>query len=274
MKKLFLITVVFFGYINLKAQEDTTTIKLSKDFKILIITPRNSDTIKEISVTGDAIIAKDSIKNKKKKKKFNGHYSGIEFGLNGFMYNYNFNLPDKYSLIDLNYNYSKNFNLNLIEKSINLCKHKLGIVTGLGFNYKNFRFKNNVNIYDTSATLTYLLDTIEKYSVNKLTIFSVSVPLLLELSIPVGSKNDRFYINAGVGGELKMKSYTRQTLTGDKRTIKDKRDYYLMPVQTNIQLRIGFNDFGLYLSYYPFYLFRKNKGPEINTWSAGIGLYF
>ncbi|MCX7955134.1 MAG: hypothetical protein N3A01_08105 [Bacteroidales bacterium] len=274
MKRLVLMLAIFSGVIKLNAQEDTTIIKLGKDLKILIVKPKASDTIKEVVISGDIATGKDTTTTKKKKKMFKGHFSGIEFGVNGFMYNYEFNLPVQYSLLDLNYNYSKNFNLNIIEESINLCNNKLGIVTGLGLNYKNFRFKNNVNIYDTSHTLTYVLDTINKYSVNKLTIFSISVPLLLEINIPVGKKTDKFYLNAGVGGELKVKSHTRQTFSGDHRTIKEKRNYYLLPLQANFQLRFGFNDFGLYFNYYPFYLFQKNKGPEFNVWSAGIGLYF
>ena len=97
------------------------------------------------------------------------------------------------------------------------------------------------------------------------------VPILLEFQIPL--KKEDLYISGGIEGGVKITAKMKnKTADGDKK--KDRDDFYINPFTYNLAARIGFGDFGLYGTYQMQSLFKKNKGPELYPFAAGITFNF
>ncbi len=92
---------------------------------------------------------------RKYRNKFNGHWAGLDIGLNGYLNangNMNFSKEDNY--LDLLMSKSVFFGINFLEQNIRLTKNqKWGIITGLGWEFHNYRFSNDVMITPDSSSI-------------------------------------------------------------------------------------------------------------------------
>jgi hypothetical protein len=270
MKNLILTLVISVLVMEVFSQEkkDTSTINLNSNCKILIITDKNNNDTVNVEI-GDTI--------KHKKKKYKGHWAGIEFGLNGYRNVNNsmtLNAGDKF--MALNQTKSWFFNLNFAEINIGIYKKHIGFTSGLGLQLCNYRLKskNNILIGDSSS-LIYYQDTIN-YQKNKLVVNYLTLPLLIEFNIPVNNKKDKFFFNFGVIGALRIGSHTKEVfeLNGEKQKQKQRNDYHLSALKYDLTTRIGYNNLSLFVNYGLSTFLNKNEGPELYPWSAGLGFSF
>lgn len=250
---------------TMKINPDTIEMNFGKT-RVLIF---NSD-IPNCSDSG--IIYSDTIK---KEKKFEGYWSGIEFGINGLMTPGNsFNLPENADCLDLNYGKSWFFNFNFLEFRLPVYKKNIGFVTGIGFNFNNYKFLNkNLRLFSTDS-ISYSLDTImdNEYKKNKLNTAYLRVPILFEINLP---KHNNFHLLAGVYGSLLIASHTKTVYNNNGTvTTKDHDLPYLNPLQYGVTGRIGIKGFTLFADYNLSTLFKKNKGPELYPLNMGIALDF
>ncbi len=271
MKKVLLISALVAFSSAIFAQKDTATLDFGKS-KILIITDK-SDT------SSKTVIINDSLDDKKqiKKKKFNGRWSGIELGLNGYLTSDNsFSLPGNIDYLELKQAKSINFNINLLEWNIGLYKNYIGIVSGLGFGFNNYQFEKNIHLNIDSTVLGYTIDSDNKYKKNKLLVSTLRVPLMLEFHIPVNDHKDKIYLSAGVIGSLRTGAHIKQVLyvNGDRQNNKEYHSYYLNPFAYSGEVRIGYNKIGFYFEYQLSELFKKDKGPSLYPWAAGLSFCF
>jgi hypothetical protein len=267
MKKLIIVFLAVLSFNWVFSQKDTTKIVWKKG-EILLITDRDSNNLNTSKKTEDTILIKF------KSKRFKSKWAGISIGTTGFLTKAgSFDLPETYSFLELNQPKSINFNINLIEKNINLIKNQVGIVTGLGFSWNNYRFNKKI-VLTTFDTLSYLNDTLIKKS--KLTVSLLRVPLLFEFHIPINNSKNIIYISAGAVGALRIGTHSKQTyiVKGDLNANKNYNDFYLNPLFYSLDFRMGIDNFGLYFNYQPMSLFKNNKGPELYGWSIGISLSF
>jgi hypothetical protein len=271
MKKVILLSVMVASISGLNAQKDTATIMFGKS-KILIITDKQDTSVKNIVMTdtlGD--------RHHHRSNRFNGRWAGIDIGLNGYLTAGNsFSLPSSQDYLELNQAKSLNISLNLFEWNIGIYKKYIGIVSGLGLSFNKYYFDKNIRLSSDSSFLTYTVDNANKYTKNKLVIDYLKMPLLLEFHIPVNNHKDRVFINAGVVGALRIGSHIKQVyvVNGDKRTNKEYREYFLSPLAYSAQVRVGYNKIGAYLEYQLSPLFKKDKGPNLYPWAAGLSFYF
>lgn len=266
-KNMALFLMLFFATVSY-AQHDTTTIAWGKG-KILIISEKE-DTVASLKKNYS-----ETTTSKKKEKKFNGSWSGLEFGVNGYLSSSgSFTLHDKWNYIDLYQPKSASFNLNLMEKSITLLQKRVGIVTGLGFGWNNYRFNRKIVLLSQLDTLSFTYDSLVKKS--KLVVTSLRIPLLLEWHIPINQSKDILYISGGVIGALRAGTYTKyQYLSdGEVKNVKEKSDFHINPFYYSFEFRLGIEGIGIYFNYHPISLFKRNKGPEVYPWSAGVSLVF
>lgn len=217
-----------------------------------------------------------NIQKSKKEAKFKGHWGGFEIGVNGLLNNNNeMNAPAGYQYLDLNYNKSINVNLNFFEQNINLVKNHLGLVTGLGLSWNNYRFDKNVvltknsvlgGFYDNNSNL--------KYEKSKLLVTYLTLPLMLEYQTNSKSKINSFHVSGGVVSGLKIGSHTKLVYeeNGDRKKDKESMKTLLNPFKLDAIAKIGWGKLNLYGTYSLVQLFRTNKGPEVYPFSIGICL--
>ena len=204
---------------------------------------------------------------------FRPHWSGFEFGFNSYLADgYESTLPAEYNFMDLNTGKSFNVNINFAQLGIGITR-RFGLVTGMGVQFNDYVFEGNNNImkdpngviieYDAGAD-GIVLDK------SKLSTVYFVMPLLMELQIPV-QRHSSVNIAAGVIGGAKVASRTKMVYFNDgKQKIKEKNDYSLNLLRYGPTVRLGYESFQIYATYYMNGLFKEHKGPELYPVQIGI----
>lgn len=210
-------------------------------------------------------------------KRMDGTWAGFEMGLTNFINeDFKFDLPEDAQYMDLKVSKSMEFNFNIAEKSLGIIKNYVGVVTGLGFQFRNYRFTDNYDLFkdDNTGKLGHELSAYENMDKNRLTMWYLTVPLMLECQIPVYGENTRIKLSAGVVGGLRLGSHQVQkyTVDGDKKRNKVSSDFYLRNFNYGFTARVGYGDIAVFATYYPQTLFKDCKGPAI--YPVTIGLHF
>jgi len=261
------------GKINIldDTEHDTTSIRIGR---------RNIEIVEKGGKTDVTIhrIEKDEDDERKckKDKDFDGHWAGFELGVNGLANgDYSLYAGTDYAgleFMELNPAKSTEVNLNFLEYGIVLDNQYLGLVTGMGFSMNNYRFDHDLTIVKGAQGTVeprYAAEE-EKMEKSKLTASYLTVPLLLELQIPVNGRSNRLFIAAGVIGGLNLGSHTKMKYEDSKE--KDRGSFNMNPFKCSATVRAGLKDISLYASYALTPLFRNDKGPELFPFSIGISL--
>ncbi len=206
-------------------------------------------------------------------------WSGFYLGINGYMTpdrSLNLNPGDQY--LDLEYNNSIQVNLNLWQQSMVLISGSnsaLGLVSGIGFSWNNYRFSENIRLVHEQDSLGYFFDDDYSFRKNKLTVSHLNVPLMLEFQTRqhYGSRTP-FHISAGINVGLRLRSHTKQVYkdNGSRQKDKDFKSFHLAPFRYEAIARIGWGRVNLFATYTLNEMFREDKGPELYPFSAGIRL--
>jgi outer membrane protein with beta-barrel domain len=218
------------------------------------------------------------IHHKTRKKRFRPHFAGVEVGLNNFVTSdFSLTLPPEDAFMDLNTGKSWNWNVNIIDYGFGLGTDKVGIVSGLGFEFINYNFdgQNSIRKDPVSGAISeYIPDYAGNITKSKMNITYLTAPLLLEFQIPAPRK--RIYISGGVIGGLKLWSNTKikYTVSGEKSKEKAKGDYNLAPLRWGFTARVGYRALGFYANYYMTPLFKKDMGPELYPFDIGLAFAF
>lgn len=246
---------------------DTIIKSVDSDTSIVRIGKKDVKVIDHKSGT-EIIWGKDK-RHRHDPERFDGHWEGIEFGFNGFdkedysMYN-----PADKDFMSLNQGKSIEFNLNFYELNIGLAKNYVGLVSGMGFSFNNYRFDNDYTIAKgATRTEPVALDP-NNLSKTKLAVSYLNVPVLLEFQIPVNHNEGRLFINGGIIGGVKIGSHTKVKY-GDKKD-KDRSGFNLNSFNYAATARIGYKDISLFAKYSLTPLFQTGKGPELTPFTIGI----
>lgn len=212
-------------------------------------------------------------------KGFRGHWAGFEMGINGFsdedysMYPSEFN-----DFMDLNMAKSIAVNLNFLQYDIGLQKDRntIGLVTGLGLEWNNYRFERDITLDRSGSGLVQPITLNPDWDIKKtkLTSLYLTVPLLLEFQIPVKYKSRRVHVSAGVVGGLRVGSKTKVKYksSGNRHKDKERDDFNLKTFRYSAQARIGYRSLNLFATYGLTGLFEDDKGPELTPFTIGITL--
>ena len=241
---------------------DTTKLKFGKK-KYVIINDGNDDDEDD-----DVISRQDSINDWNEGFKL---WNGVEFGLNNiFDFKNTTDAPTGSTFLELNTGKSWQFGLNLFEKDFHLYKNYINFVTGLGFDFNHYAFKNNVTL-DPNATFLTASTDLTDYSKNTLNVSYVKAPLMLEFN--TGKKaSHNFHIALGAQFEYRIHNVLKQEYEIDGKHYKTKvrNDFNLAPFLYSATARIGYNNVTLFANYGLNGLFRKDQGPQVFPVSAGI----
>ena len=243
-------------YDSTEIQYDTTRVRLNKHTIVKIITEHdNTETCdSDSSSHGHGYLPP--------------HWAGFGLSVNTLVspsgdFNYS-NDPN----LDLNYGKSWSFNLNFAQFSLPIIKNNFGLVTGLGFSFKNYRFiKSNLTLTKTD-TLGYFLDQTQSYKKSKLTTASLIMPILFQIRT-----NKDYYLLFGGYGTLLMASHSKQK-SGEGDKLKNKGFTYLTTINYGAMIRLGHRDFSIFATYSLLPVFKKDRGPEAYQLDFGFQFDF
>jgi len=212
----------------------------------------------------------------RRKKKFRGHWFGVNFGLNSYVTpDYSFNYPEGELFMDVQLNKSWEVSTNFIQFSIPFFNRYVGAVTGFGIKYNSYDLIQNITLgVDSNAILNYTQFNIDLRK-NKFKTTSLSVPLILEFHIPTDKKDRRLYIAAGLIGNFTFQTNMKLKYKedGSWRKIRDKTtDFRINKFNYTVTVRIGYRNLYLFTNYSFIPLFEQNFGPELHPVSAGLGI--
>ncbi len=284
------------------AYSDTTSVTLgSLDVEVI-----DGDTTK-VCVGRHAIVITDDGNVRyvhDKKIRFNGHWGGVEMGINGYVTpEFNTNWGQEYDYLNLRYEKSWTVNLNLYEQNIALNKAKnMGFVTGVGMAWSNYRFSPPTYLSpDSSEIEGYYMVNSEGNNLSarksKLTVMYITIPFMYEIQTK-GNGFKNFHFGIGVLGSARVRTHTKiyfnnanelyslkdpgtgEIVSGtyttpnasDRNIVKDYNSFHLQPFKFEGMVRVGFSFINLWAHFGLNQFFMKDRGPELYTWTAGITL--
>ncbi len=208
-----------------------------------------------------------------KEHSFEGDWPGLELGINTLYNGTDFTMPLQYSDMEINYGRSWFVNLNLFQYDIGLIKDHVGLVTGVGFQFRNYRFVKPNLVFASSDTLIPLLDTANRYVKSKLQTSHLRVPLYIEFKLP---EKGNFHIMAGIIGDLVIGAHTKNVFyVGDsKNKVKSHDLQYLNFLNYSLSFRVGFESISIFVEYGMTPMFNKYKGPALYPVNFGASWNF
>jgi hypothetical protein len=277
MKKVVLLAtaaLVLMGLNSYGQDPDTSKIRIgNKKYTVIV----DNDKEVRILTDEDSSVGDESRHDRKEHKptrRMDGTWGGFEFGLTNFINtDYELDLPSDGQFMDLKVVNSTEFNFNFAEKSLGIIKNYVGIVTGMGLQYQNYRFEDDFSLTKEDDGIVAAPVDVDLYK-NRLSIWHLNIPLMMEFQIPVYGENTRIKVAAGVIGGLRIGSRQVQKymINDEKQKVKIKDDFYLRNFNYGFTARVGYGDMAIFANYYPQTLFENCMGPEI--YPVTIGLHF
>jgi len=264
-----------------KNDSDTTRIRIGK-MKIAVIEDGKNIIIDKDDWDNDSDLDEDwtwneedsdSKHKKHKSDRFNPHWAGFAMGLNNYATSdFSTTLPPEYRYLDLNTNISYQVDLNLADVGLNIVKQRVGLVTGIGFRWNNYKFSNtNLVLSKGPDSLMHSFDSTKNYTKSKLAITYLTIPALIEFQIP--TQGEVLYLAVGVEGILKLDAHSKNKDKSGYKT-KNNSDFYITPYSWDLTARMGYGNFGIYADYHMKPLFKENEGPELYPFCVGVSLNF
>ena len=288
-------------YAEVKSAPDSVS---GKPSPLVITTQRKKITIitepREWPSQADSI--RDLLKDLRTERRNTFTYwSGLDIGVNTLLGpDGDADLDADADFMQINNANSRFFSINFMEQKIEFGSHHVGLLTGLGLEFTNYRLANNVLLQNNADSVYALNVETPEFRKNKLRQTGLRIPLMLEFNtkrmpIPTAEEviaranakangqhapsfhpdNDHnFHIAMGVVGSWYFGTMYKQKyrLDGDDRKERDSGDYHLLPYRLAASVRMGYGSFNLFAEYALTPLFRENKGPELIPFNIGITL--
>jgi hypothetical protein len=217
-------------------------------------------------------------------EKFIGHWTGIEIGKNYFIDDAgNAQVPSGMDFMHLDQGKSWSFNMNPVQINLGLIKDKVGLVTGLGLRFANYRFKNNNTFFiDNNDSIImnsyYIPDTAYTITKSKLATTALTIPLLLEFQFPDIDPRKRVYFSFGLINSFNLSAHTKliYDVGYAKKKIKDFNTYDLNIYRYGITGRFGYRILDFYINYYltPFFNGQEEIYPIFFGWRLELKRLF
>jgi len=253
---------------NPLADNDTTRIRLGK--REIIIFDEKGRT--EIEIGDEVKIGEEEKEAKQNKNRRQYIWSGFEVGVNGWLNVDNtLNMDSINTPFALNYGKSICTNINFWETRGHIIKDNFFITTGLGTEFNNYRFEHDTRLIKDAPGNPAMLDTVA-YSKTKLTLGFLNAPLYLTLATNPLKNGKRLSISPGITAGWRFLTYNKLVSEDSegKRKTRNRDDFNIQPFRLNASLRIAYGSFLVFANYSLDSLFKKNQGPYLTPFSAGI----
>ena len=273
MKKLIFISTLILAS-GISAQENPETPKPPKSPEPSTTSDTTRFNIKKMEVI---LVSKDDTIDAapdQPTRNNDAHWDGLDFGFNVMT---NGNGGDNFP----GYKYWENdptrsiyFNFNIAEHKLKIIQEYVGLTTGIGFNFNQIAFKNNVVLVETADSIVGVVSP-QDFTKNKLRAVYLQIPLLLEFN--TNKDNEKgVYLAAGAIGGVRLSSKTKRVgeIDGDKFVDKSKGTYALNPFKLDLTARVGYGDVGAFINYSVLPLFDTDKTTEVFPLTFGLTLSF
>ncbi len=272
------------GKVKIKVLDGDSTVVVIGSHKMVVDEKGNVDVSKA---------------KKEKKRKFNGHWGGVDLGVNGMLTpDFTMDYGRGYEFLDQRMEKSINVNVNFFEQNIPLNRRRtIGLVSGLGLSWNNYRFANNVMLQNENNRLTgYYMDGVSVKK-SKLVNTFLTLPLFIEFQGGTSSRKNNLHLALGVIGGWRFSSHTkvyfleankmfwlRETIGNsavvtmvspsvkDRNIVKNFDGFQQSPFKLDASVRAGWGVVDLYATYSLTPMFIKNRGPELYPYSIGISI--
>ncbi|NOR74761.1 MAG: outer membrane beta-barrel protein [Draconibacterium sp.] len=191
-----------------------TTILFVSTFHI--VSAQVTDTIIPIGENPEKILRKIDVRRIANngfnfwQDKFSGHWAGVDFGFNTFLHKNYSGYDSEFMNNDISR--SNSTYINLIQQSIGLQHNRntIGLVTGLGVHFQSYRLDQNTTIEripnNVIVPKELYFDDNQK---SKLSVVSLTMPLLAEFQIPINHYENRLYFSGGLYLGYRLSSHTK-----------------------------------------------------------------
>lgn len=149
----------------------------------------------------------------------------------------------------------------------------MGLVTGLGISFNRYHFNNRYAVL-TPFTDSLQIDESGEFSRKHfLSATFLNVPLLLEFNTHK-SPHKSFQFAAGIIGGYRIGSRSVRVTEEDRSRLVIRDDFNLAPFNLSATVRFGYGQFfNIFATYSLTEMFKNDRGPELNTFTAGITLF-
>lgn len=269
MIKKALLSTLFIGYIICPAQAQNTD-TVSQKRETFVLEEGRPDRSKSRSNQSKLVVAVNNFSQKSNSDRHSkllwndGHWAGIGIHYSGLITNLgDMQLPDDAQYLSQSAK-SIGVTLNPIDYTLLKSRH-VGLLTGIGVEFNNFRFDNNIALKQENGVTVPDYQYEEQHirlSKSKLYTCYLNVPLLVEFQM--GRRND-FFINAGMVGGWRMGTHSKIKASDPRLSgkFKNHSNFGLRNFHYGYTLNIGYNHFAISATYYRSTLFKDGKGPRV-----------
>ncbi len=226
------------------------------------------------------------------------YWSGVDVGVNTLLgSNGTTDLSGTEDFMEIDNARSRFVSINFMEQKIEFGSHHVGLLTGLGWEFNNYHFKNNMLLQYNADSLYGVAVEDPDFRKNKLRQMGLRVPLLLEFNtkraaLPTATdlmamradttgalakrfehtRRNNFHIAFGVVGSWYFDTMYKQKykLDGETQKDRDKGDYLLLPYRAAATVRLGYGSLNLFAEYALTSLIKEGKGPELTPFTVGL----
>lgn len=211
-------------------------------------------------------------------EEFEGHWAGVELGVNSFIKSdYSLYPAAENNFLENNLILSNVLNLNVLQysKGLQQTRNTIGLVTGVGLSLQSYHLNSNTTIeLDENRKVipqTLFFDSNQK---SKLSSVYLEIPLLVEFQIPVSHFANRVYFSAGIIGSKRLETHTKikYRKNGERQKLKSPGDYSIRDFKVSGTIRMGYRWINLFASCDVVPLFEDRRGPELYPFTVGIKL--
>ncbi|MBW8323738.1 MAG: outer membrane beta-barrel protein [Prolixibacteraceae bacterium] len=211
-------------------------------------------------------------------EEFEGHWAGVELGVNSFIKSdYSLYPAAENNFLENNLLLSNVLNINVLQysKGLQQTRNTIGLVTGIGLSLQSYHLNSNTTIeLDENRKVipqTLFFDSNQK---SKLSSVYLEVPLLVEFQIPVSHFANRVYFSAGIIGSKRLETHTKikYRKNGERQKLKSPGDYSIRDFKVSGTIRMGYRWINLFASCDVVPLFEDRRGPELYPFTVGIKL--
>jgi len=275
--------------------ERTDTLKVHQGDTVRINTRRK--TIRIITTLRNGADSVESFPDrlaslKRQRRNLFTYWAGLELGVNTFI------APDgrigdgpQSGPLQLNNSKSRFLAINFMERKVEFGTHHIGLLTGLGIEFLNYKLSENATLaYNSDSTYAVPMD-LPVLSKNKLRQIGLRVPLMLEFNtarakLPADaqelhakpdwsfSRKNNFHLAAGVVGSWYFDTMYKQKWTagGHAEKQRDKGGYNLLPYRLAARAQLGFGSVNLFAEYALTPMFEEGTAPDLRALNVGLTL--
>jgi hypothetical protein len=211
-------------------------------------------------------------------EEFEGHWSGVELGIGGFLScDYSMYSQEEKNFLDNDLLRSNALNINIIQysKGIQRNRKTIGLVTGAGLSFQSYRLDNKTTITtDENRKVHPQTLFFESSQKSKLSSLYLEIPLLIEFQIPVSNLANHLYFSAGLIGSKRLETHTKikYRIDGKREKLKSPGDYSIEDYRVSGTVRFGYRWINLFSTFDLVPFFEEFKGPKCYPFTVGVKL--